>query len=213
MPPVMLFAASQMSKSYAGVRALSGVSFDLRAGEVHALVGENGAGKSTLIRVMTGAVAPDSGTLSVAGQPVPEMSPALARALGIAAIYQQPSLFPHLTVAENIAFALEPGGPWRRLDWNRRRRDAVDLAAPRRRGHRRRPAGREPEHAGTAARRDCEGRRLRRQNSRHGRAHRVAERTRSGAALSSDGTPAVRRCGHRLHFASPRGSSLALRIA
>lgn len=122
-----LLTASSISKSFAGARALKGVSFDLRAGEVHALVGENGAGKSTLIKVMTGAVAADSGTLSVDGQPVAVMNPAIAHALGIAAIYQQPALFPHLTVAENIAFALEPRAVWRRIDWTRRRRDAHDL--------------------------------------------------------------------------------------
>ncbi len=122
-----LLAAKAITKSYAGVRALAGVSFDLHEGEVHALVGENGAGKSTLIKIMTGAVAADSGTLSVAAQPVPHMSPATARALGIAAIYQQPSLFPHLTVAENIAFAREPGVVWRRINWNSRRREAADL--------------------------------------------------------------------------------------
>ncbi|MEO5739255.1 MAG: sugar ABC transporter ATP-binding protein [Vicinamibacterales bacterium] len=126
-PP--LLSASRISKSYAGVRALSGVSFDLDEGEVHALVGENGAGKSTLIKVMTGAVAADSGTLSVAGHPVAAMSPATSRALGVAAIYQQPALFPHLTVAENIAFALEPGAAWRRIDWRHRRREARELLA------------------------------------------------------------------------------------
>ncbi len=90
-----------------------GVSFDLRAGEVHALVGENGAGKSTLIRVITGAHAPDSGSIVVAGREFDRLDPALARQLGIAAIYQQPALFPDLSVAENIALALEPPGGWR----------------------------------------------------------------------------------------------------
>jgi rhamnose transport system ATP-binding protein len=127
MPSQPLLSADSITKSYAGVRALSGVSFDLFPGEVHALVGENGAGKSTLIKVMTGAVVPDSGTLSISGEPHRDISPAAARALGIAAIYQQPSLFPRLTVAENIAFALEAGGPWRVLDWHRRRRHARDL--------------------------------------------------------------------------------------
>src|SRR5947207_11201865 len=101
-----LLEMRSISKSFPGVRALRGVSFDLNAGEVHALVGENGAGKSTLIKMMTGAEQPDAGTLRVAGRAVPHMTPALARALGIAAIYQQPSLFPHLTVAENLALAL-----------------------------------------------------------------------------------------------------------
>ena len=127
-PP--LLSATLITKSYAGVRALSDVSFDLREGEVHALIGENGAGKSTLIKVMTGAVAPDSGTLTVAGHSVAAMTPAASRALGIAAIYQQPALFPHLTVAENIALSLERGAVWRRIDWNRRRHEARELLGP-----------------------------------------------------------------------------------
>jgi rhamnose transport system ATP-binding protein len=122
-----LLDAQSITKSYEGVRALKGVSFDLQRGEVHALVGENGAGKSTLIKIMTGAVALDAGTLHVSGQPVPHMSPAVSRALGIAAIYQQPALFPHLTVAENIALALEAGHAWRRVDWSARGRFAADL--------------------------------------------------------------------------------------
>ena len=124
-----LLEALAIEKSFAGVRALKGVSFDVRPGEVHALVGENGAGKSTLIKVMTGAERPDGGTLRVAGREVPHMTPAAARALGIAAIYQQPSLFPHLTVAENIALTLETGGAWRRLDWPARRARAAELLA------------------------------------------------------------------------------------
>src|SRR4051812_23644135 len=111
-------------KSFAGARALAGVSFDLKTGEVHALVGENGAGKSTLIRILSGAESPDSGSLVIDGTPVPELSPALAHALGIATIYQQPSLFPHLSVAENIALARERGGVWRRVKWTDWRRQA-----------------------------------------------------------------------------------------
>jgi rhamnose transport system ATP-binding protein len=128
VPPLLLEAAG-ITKSFEGVRALRGVSFDLRPGEVHALVGENGAGKSTLIKVMTGAVRPDEGTLSVQGRRIPHMTPAGARAAGIAAIYQQPSLFPQLTVAENIALALEGGRPWRRIDWRARARTAASLLA------------------------------------------------------------------------------------
>jgi rhamnose transport system ATP-binding protein len=125
----VLLRASEVSKSYAGARALAGVTFDLEGGEVHALVGENGAGKSTLIKIVTGAVARDAGTIEIAGEPVLRLDPHAARALGVAAIYQQPSLFPHLTVAENIAIALERGGIWRRVDWRRRRRLAADLLA------------------------------------------------------------------------------------
>jgi rhamnose transport system ATP-binding protein len=118
-----------VSKSFAGVQALRDVSFDLRPGEVHALVGENGAGKSTLVRVVTGAHRADQGTVEVDGRPLDRADPLLARALGIAPIYQQPALFPELTVAENLAFGLEPGGAWRRLDWRKRRRRAVELLA------------------------------------------------------------------------------------
>ena len=123
----MLLSAASITKAFAGVRALKGVSFDLRPGEVHALVGENGAGKSTLIKVITGAETPDLGELVVNGHVVPSMDPGRSRALGIAAIYQQPSLFPDLTVAENIAMALETGGAWRRLDWAARQRRSAEL--------------------------------------------------------------------------------------
>src|SRR4029453_368736 len=102
-----LLETKAISKSFAGVRALTGVSFDLRAGEVHALLGENGAGKSTLIKIGPGPEQPDAGSLLVGGHAVRHMTPAVSRSLGIAAIYQQPALFPDLTVAENIALALE----------------------------------------------------------------------------------------------------------
>ncbi|HMB81847.1 MAG TPA: sugar ABC transporter ATP-binding protein [Vicinamibacterales bacterium] len=128
MPPLLLEALG-ITKSFAGVHALTGVSFDLRPGEVHALVGENGAGKSTLIRIITGAETPDAGTLTVSGRGVARMDPGTSRALGIAAIYQQPSLFPHLTVAENIAWSLETGPLWRRIDWRARQGRAVGLLA------------------------------------------------------------------------------------
>ncbi len=127
-PPVtLLLDARNISKSFAGLRALNRVSFDLRAGEVHALVGENGAGKSTFIRIVTGAETPDAGTIVVAGAAVPHLDPHRSRELGIAAIYQQPSLFPHLTVAENIAMSLERGTLWRRIDRGARRRRAAEL--------------------------------------------------------------------------------------
>jgi rhamnose transport system ATP-binding protein len=117
-PP--LLEATAISKSFAGVHALRRVSFDLAPGEVHALVGENGAGKSTLVRIITGAETPDSGAIAVGGRPVGRMDPATSRSLGIAAIYQHPSLFLDLTVAENVALALEPRGAWRRIDWTAR---------------------------------------------------------------------------------------------
>ena len=112
-----LLVTNSIAKSFAGVQALRGVSFDLRAGEAHALVGENGAGKSTLIKIITGAVQPDSGTIALDGRGLEHNHPSVARALGIAAIYQQPALFPDLTVAENIALAGEWGSLWRTVNW------------------------------------------------------------------------------------------------
>ncbi|HET8656878.1 MAG TPA: sugar ABC transporter ATP-binding protein [Longimicrobiaceae bacterium] len=127
MPSTPLFRATGVSKAYAGVQALDDASFELRAGEVHAIVGENGAGKSTFIKIVTGAVEPDAGELSLEGRPITQNSPRAARALGIAAIYQQPALFPDLTVAENLAVGLEAGGSWSRVNWRARRRRAEDL--------------------------------------------------------------------------------------
>ncbi len=123
----MLLTATDVRKSYAGIAALRRGSFDLRAGEVHALVGENGAGKSTLIKIFTGAVQPDHGEIRLNGELVEHNTPHKARALGIVAIYQQPALFPDLTVAENLAMANEPGGLWRVLDWKSRERRAREL--------------------------------------------------------------------------------------
>jgi rhamnose transport system ATP-binding protein len=122
-----LLDATSITKSFAGVHALRGVSFDLRAGEVHALVGENGAGKSTLIKIITGAETADSGALAVAGRAVQRMDPPTARSLGIAAIYQQPALFPDLTVTENIALSLDGARALRRIDWKARRQTALQL--------------------------------------------------------------------------------------
>lgn len=124
-----LLRVDAIDKSYAGVRALTGVSFELRAGEVHALVGENGAGKSTLIKIITGAVAADAGRLEIDNHVVEENSPTKARRLGVAAIYQQPALFPDLTVAENIALGFEEATLWRRISWPARHRRAAELLA------------------------------------------------------------------------------------
>ena len=116
-----------ITKSFFGVKALRGVTFDLRPGEVHAVVGENGAGKSTLIKVIAGAHRPDGGEMVVQGRTVAGLEPAEARRLGIACIYQQPALFPDLTVAENIALRLAPERGLRRIDWRARRGQAAAL--------------------------------------------------------------------------------------
>lgn len=124
-----LFRAIDISKSYDGVHALTTATFDLHPGEVHALVGENGAGKTTLIKIISGAVLADAGVLELDGALVADNSPRRAKSLGITAIYQEPALFPELTVAENIALGLEHEGFWKRVDWKKRRERAAHLLA------------------------------------------------------------------------------------
>ncbi len=116
-----------ITKSFGAVQALRGVSFDLYPGEVHALLGENGAGKSTLIKIVTGALQPDGGTIALGGQSVMPLNPSRAHASGVACIYQQPALFPDLSVAENLALRWEPVAPFRRIDWRARRERAQAL--------------------------------------------------------------------------------------
>ncbi len=124
-----MLTIEHLAKSFSGVRALTDASLEVRAGEIHALVGENGAGKSTLVRIVTGALAPDAGTIVYDGQPIEHISPTGARTLGIVAIHQHPTLFPDLSVAENLALGLESAGPWTRIDWGARRRRARELLA------------------------------------------------------------------------------------
>lgn len=96
-----------MSKSFPGVRALSRVGLDLRPGRVHALVGENGAGKSTLVKILTGVMEPDEGTILVDGTAVRFAGPQDARALGIAAVFQELSVIPAMSVADNVMLGQE----------------------------------------------------------------------------------------------------------
>ncbi len=126
---VPLLALKNVTKSFGAVRALKGVSFSLEAGEVHALLGENGAGKSTLIKVIAGAHHSDGGRLEVDGAVIGGLDPHSARQLGIACIYQQPALFPALSVAENIALGLERQGVLGRVRWKQRREKARELLA------------------------------------------------------------------------------------
>src|ERR1041384_5780912 len=97
----------EVSKSFGPQRALDGVSIGLQAGEVHALIGENGAGKSTLMKVLSGAYRPDEGTMTLAGVPYAPRGPREARALGVAMIYQELTLAPHLTVEANVMLGRE----------------------------------------------------------------------------------------------------------
>ncbi len=136
-----LLALHNVSRSFPGVAVLVDVSFDLAAGEVHAVVGENGAGKSTLINLISGVLRPDAGTISLAGEPIELGSPVDARRHGIVTVHQEAELFPTLSVAENMALAV--GLPrWgkffvdRRKVWRAARRvvahlgEAIDVTRP-----------------------------------------------------------------------------------
>lgn len=95
-------------KSFGATKALNGVDLSVAAGEVHALVGENGAGKSTLMKILSGALTPDKGSMQIEGEPYAPLNPLDARLKGIGMIYQELSLAPHLTVQENIVLGMEP---------------------------------------------------------------------------------------------------------
>jgi ABC-type sugar transport system ATPase subunit len=117
---------SSISKSFGGVAALSDVTIELLPGEVLALVGENGAGKSTLVNIISGAIQPDGGSISLSGVAHSALTPNEALRAGIVTVHQEFTLFPDLTVAENIALAVQV--PWfRPVSWRRNRRHAQQL--------------------------------------------------------------------------------------
>ena len=121
-----LLTLEGISKSFPGVKALTNVNFSLRAGEIHALVGENGAGKSTLMKILSGAYKKDAGRILLEGKEVEIQSPRHAEDLGISIIYQELNVFNHLSVAENIFINRQP----RRMgavDWKRMNHDAEEL--------------------------------------------------------------------------------------
>src|SRR5690349_7828215 len=106
MSAVSRLTMTGIAKRFGSTQALAGVDLDLRLGEVHALVGENGAGKSTLMKVLSGAERPDSGSMTLDGQPYAPASPQEARRHGVAMIYQELTLAPHLSVQANITLGL-----------------------------------------------------------------------------------------------------------
>jgi len=119
----------KISKSFSGVEVLHEVSFSLRPGEVHALLGENGAGKSTLMKIITGVHHPDGGEILLNGMPVHFGDTRESQQAGIAAIYQELSLFPDLDVAENIFIGRQPVTLGGRIDWRKLYTEADKLLA------------------------------------------------------------------------------------
>lgn len=117
-----------IEKSFPGVRALKGVDFSVRPGEVHALMGENGAGKSTLIKILTGIYTRDRGEITFEGKPINAQSALEAQEIGISTIYQELNLVPSQTVYENIFLGREPG-PRGRIDRKKMIRDATAILA------------------------------------------------------------------------------------
>lgn len=106
----ILVSMEGIEKSFPGVHALNQCRFELRAGEVHALLGENGAGKSTMMKILAGIYAPDAGQISYKGRPVTIDGPRAAQQLGIGMIHQELNLMPHLTLAQNVFIGREPRG-------------------------------------------------------------------------------------------------------
>jgi ribose transport system ATP-binding protein len=123
----IILSLKNINKTFGGIYALSDVSFDLRQGEIHALVGENGAGKSTLIKIITGAYTADSGSIEINGIAYGNLHPSQARDLGIAAVYQEFNLLPELSVAENISLGDQPLGRGGLIDIKTRAARATEL--------------------------------------------------------------------------------------
>lgn len=126
-PREVILDVITVSKSFPGVQALDSVSFDLRKGEVHALVGENGAGKSTLMKILSGVYQADSGTIRFKGKDVTFRDSTQARDAGISIIYQELNLIPHLSVAANIFIGREPLTQFGTLNEKQMNKDAVAI--------------------------------------------------------------------------------------
>jgi len=122
-----ILSLENIHKAFGGVQALSGVSFSVRSGEIHALVGENGAGKSTLIKIATGAYLPDRGQIKINGHEFDRLEPTQSRVLGIAAVYQNFNLLPELSVAENIFLSSPPRNHLGLIDQRERYQRTVQL--------------------------------------------------------------------------------------
>jgi ribose transport system ATP-binding protein len=127
--PTIAVEMAAISKRFGGVHALRDVSFVARSNEIHALLGENGAGKSTILKILRGVMTPDSGIISIFGEPFTALTPQLARDKGIGMIFQEMSLVPTLTVAQNVFLASEPLTRTRLIDDRAMRTRAATIFA------------------------------------------------------------------------------------
>src|SRR5436190_11035881 len=125
---VPFVSAENIHKSFGGVRALDGVSLDVRAGEVHGLVGANGAGKSTLIRILAGLERPDAGVIALDGRPVAIETPHIATRHGLSFIHQELALVPRMSVVENIMLGAPKRTRFGMVDWRRVAGDVAPIA-------------------------------------------------------------------------------------
>jgi ribose transport system ATP-binding protein len=125
--PDPVLSLQHISKTYSGTRALIDVGFELRAGEVHCLIGENGAGKSTLMKVVAGVVQPDQGTIVLRGESYRHLTPRSALALGVSTIYQESDIVTSLSVADNVFLGQEPVRAGDLVDAGRQRRVTQEL--------------------------------------------------------------------------------------
>ena len=211
-PATTVVELADVQKSFGAVRALRSASISVQAGSIHALVGENGAGKSTLIKIVAGVYRRDAGTFRFQGDDVDFGSTAESKAAGIAVIYQEPTLFPDLSVTENIFMGRQPLRS-RPSDRPRPRCTPRPTALFERLGvaHRPAPPGPRPVDRRPADHRDRQGHLARRQPPDHGRAHRGAERRRGGPAVRGRPQPARRGPRAGVHLAPLRRGLRALR--
>ena len=205
----LLVEMTGITKSFPGVRALIDATFQLRPGEVHALVGENGAGKSTLMKILAGVYQPDGGEIRYKGAPVQVTNPRTALDLGISMIHQELNLMPHLTVAQNVFMGREPAAGRGSCSMtgalNRQTQELID------RLHLRLdPKARvgDLEDRPAADGRDREGAVIRRLRPDHGRADGGADRhARSTSCSGSSATFAPRASGSSTSRTGSRSSS------
>ena len=115
----VILETKNITKKYPGVVALDNVSFDLKRGEIHTLVGENGAGKSTLVHIIAGVYEKDMGQIFIKGKELKSINPITAEKLGIAIVHQMPKLIPSLSIGENIFMGRLPKTKFKTIDWNK----------------------------------------------------------------------------------------------